>query len=283
MNLILVKRDDIREADGHMYVDITDKRRIAHIRYVLKADVGKELKFGVVNSTLDSATVTAVDPKVITLRLSDAFRCHKLPQQPVIDLVVGLPRPKSLDKLLQVKWACAGHILMQYAASIGVARIKLVCSSRVELDYLKSHQLEPESIEHSLMLGMEQGVTTFMPDIQLFKSMGALQRDLDKSQYSLRIIAHPGTPETLGSLQIVQHESGPILVAIGPEGGWLESEVEFYENLGFKKFNIGERILRAEVAAVAILSQLQLLLTDPTLRRGLPPATRGSDVGPDLK
>ncbi|CDR97421.1 RNA methyltransferase, putative [Babesia bigemina] len=254
-----------------MYVDITDKRRIAHLRYVLKADVGKELKFGVVGSTLDSATVTAVDPKVITVRLSEAFRSHQPPQQPVVDLVVGLPRPKSLDKLLQ------------YAASIGVARIKLVCSSRVELDYLKSHQLEPESIEHSLMLGMEQGVTTFMPDIQLFKSMGALQRDLGKSQYSLRIIAHPGTPETLGSLQIVQHERGPILVAIGPEGGWLDHEVDYYEGLGFRKFNIGERILRAEVAAVAILSQLQLLLTDPTLRRGLPPATRGCDLEPDLK
>ncbi|GIX61179.1 RNA methyltransferase, putative [Babesia caballi] len=267
MNLILVRPEDVREEGGELRVRITDKRRLTHIRYVLKADVGKELKLGVVNSTLDTATVAAVDPGVVTLRLSSAFRSHCPPPEPVVDLVVGLPRPKSLDKLLQ------------YAASMGVARIKLVCSSRVELDYLKSHQLEPGSLEQSLVLGMEQGVTTFMPQVQLFKSLGALQRDLEKEGPSFRLIAHPGTPDTLASLGAAEHRSGPVMVAIGPEGGWVEHEVGFYEGLGFRKFNIGERILRAEVAAVAVLAQLQLLLSDPALRRGQPAAVR---VGPGV-
>ncbi|ORM40111.1 Ribosomal RNA small subunit methyltransferase E [Babesia sp. Xinjiang] len=266
MNLILVKADDIRDEGIDKFVDITDKRRVAHIRYVLKADVGKELRFGIVNSTLDTAIVTEVTPKVVTLKLSESFQRHQEPEEPVVDLVVGIPRPRSLDKLLQ------------YSASMGVGCIKLVCSSRVELDYLKSHQLEPDNLEASLMLGMEQGVSTYMPRIELFKSMGALQRHLQQCPSGIRLIAHPGTDDTLGSLGITEHLIGPILVAIGPEGGWLDHEVDFYSSLGFMKFNIGERILRAEVAAVAIIAQLQLLLSDKILRRGRQLAIRNSKL-----
>ncbi|GFE53541.1 16S ribosomal protein RNA methyltransferase [Babesia ovis] len=262
MNLLLVKQDDITEENGARYIEITDKRRTSHIKYVLKATVGKQLKCGIVGSTLDVATVTKVDNKSIRLQLSDRFREHCEPPVPVVDLVVGIPRPRSLDKLLQ------------YCASMGVGRILLVCSSRVELDYLKSHQLEATCIEESLMLGMEQGVTTYMPRVEIYKSLGAFQRALEKEPDSLRLIAHPCTNDTLGSLGITQHQSGAILVAIGPEGGWLEHEVDFYAGLGFKKFNIGERILRAEVAAAAVVSQLQLLLTDVTLRNGNKPAVR---------
>lgn len=262
MNLIVVRESDIWETDGQRFVSITDKRRISHIRHVLRAEVGKVLKLGIINSTQDTATVVAVDASRVDLRLSDAFLTHMPPATPLVDLVIGLPRPKTLDKFLQ------------YAASIGVARIKLVCSSRVELDYLKSHQLEGDSLEKSLILGMEQGVSTFMPQVELFKSFGALERHLKNEAYCVKLIAHPNTTDTLGSLGINRHQHGPIMVAIGPEGGWTEKEVEFYEGLGFKPFNIGDRILRTEVAIVAIVAQLSLLLSDVTLRDGIPPAER---------
>ncbi|KAK1445158.1 ribosomal RNA small subunit methyltransferase E like protein [Babesia gibsoni] len=260
MNLIVVCDSDIRVENGEKYVTITDDRRVSHIRHVLRAEIGKELKLGIKNSTVDTATVVLIDKSRVELRLSPAFASHQQPKEPLVDLVLGLPRPKSLDKLLQ------------YTTSIGVRRIKLVCSSRVELDYLKSHQLNDERIEESLTLGMEQGVTTFMPKVELFRSLGALQRNLKDDTYRIKLIAHPDTENTLGSLGIHKLDQGPILVAIGPEGGWVDSEVSFYKDCGFKPFNVGETILRTEVASVAILAQLKLLLSDTTLRGGLPKA-----------
>ncbi|EDO08509.1 RNA methyltransferase family protein [Babesia bovis T2Bo] len=262
MNLLLLKPEELHHDEEGIYVDVTDKRKVSHIKYVLKATVGKQIRCGIVSSTIDVGTITCLSPQAITVRLSDKFLSDVPPERPLIDLVVGIPRPRSLDKLLQ------------YSASMGVGRILLVCSSRVELDYLKSHQLEMQNIEESLLLGMEQGVTTYMPEVQIHRSLGSLQRSLEKEPMATRLIAHPGTEDTLGSLGITSHLSGPILVAIGPEGGWLDHEVDFYASLGFRKFNIGERILRAEVAAVAIISQLQLLLNDKVLRQGRDRATR---------
>jgi 16S rRNA (uracil1498-N3)-methyltransferase len=51
-------------------------------------------------------------------------------------------------------------------------------------------------------------------------------------------------------------ENGVVL-CIGPEGGWEESEVEQARDAGCKIFSLGPWILRAETAAIAAVSILQ--------------------------
>ncbi|MDU9050091.1 MAG: 16S rRNA (uracil(1498)-N(3))-methyltransferase [Candidatus Electrothrix sp. Rat3] len=43
----------------------------------------------------------------------------------------------------------------------------------------------------------------------------------------------------------------PVLVLIGPEGGFHSSEVAYAEEVGFRTISLGPRILRAETAALA--------------------------------
>ncbi|UVC50091.1 hypothetical protein MACK_003956 [Theileria orientalis] len=236
MNLILIKPSEILSSKEGLRVEIRDKTTISHLKNVLKVNEGKTLKIGVVNSLQDYATVEKVEEGSITLRLSDKFKVNPpLIEKSPIDLVVGIPRPKSLDKLLQ---------------------------------------LTRESIEQSLLLGLQQGVDTLMPEVEIFQSLGEYERKFVSKNYALKLIAHPDSLDTLGSLKLNTHAKGPILVAIGPEGGWLDHELEYYSNLGFVQFKLTDRILRTEVAAVAILSQLTLLLNDSTLRNGLAPAVR---------
>jgi len=51
--------------------------------------------------------------------------------------------------------------------------------------------------------------------------------------------------------------SNGMVVCIGPEGGWDESEIEQAEKAGCKIFGLGPRILRAETAAIAAVSIIQ--------------------------
>ena len=48
-----------------------------------------------------------------------------------------------------------------------------------------------------------------------------------------------------------------ILTAIGPEGGWADREIEYAREAGWKIVTLGGRILRAETAAIAVVTLLQ--------------------------
>jgi 16S rRNA (uracil1498-N3)-methyltransferase len=45
--------------------------------------------------------------------------------------------------------------------------------------------------------------------------------------------------------------TGEVLLAIGPEGGWTEDELELLQKNGWLSVSLGPTILRAETAAIA--------------------------------
>jgi len=45
---------------------------------------------------------------------------------------------------------------------------------------------------------------------------------------------------------------GPIVTAVGPEGGFTDAELELAVNAGAKLISLGERVLRIETAALAM-------------------------------
>ena len=50
----------------------------------------------------------------------------------------------------------------------------------------------------------------------------------------------------------------PMVLAIGPEGGWVPFEVELLEAHGFQRFTSGPRVLRVDTAVSFLLGQLAL-------------------------
>jgi 16S rRNA (uracil1498-N3)-methyltransferase len=47
------------------------------------------------------------------------------------------------------------------------------------------------------------------------------------------------------------HSEGEIILAIGPEGGWAEDELQLFLKAGWIPASLGPTILRAETAAIA--------------------------------
>jgi len=82
------------------------------------------------------------------------------------------------------------------------------------------------------------------------------------------MIANPSPPElrllfwehaTEGLREAIACRAAPrsVLVAIGPEGGWSEQEVQWARQAGFAAVRFGPRIMRTDTAGIAALAVLQ--------------------------
>lgn len=71
-------------------------------------------------------------------------------------------------------------------------------------------------------------------------------------EQNTRWIAHPAMDDIIGDAP----PSGTFHVAIGPEGGWTDDEVQLALSQGFQAVDLGARIYRIETAATAIAAIL---------------------------
>lgn len=76
------------------------------------------------------------------------------------------------------------------------------------------------------------------------------------------ILAERSSGPSLATLPLPQGSQHPIVLLVGPEGGWAPDELKFAEEQGFLPLTLGPRILRAETAALAALSILQSRLDE---------------------
>jgi RsmE family RNA methyltransferase len=240
LNLLLLEADEI-EPDG---TALLVGRRALHVATVLRALPGERILVGRVGGPLGEAELRSVSRDEV--RLSIALDRQPPPPSPV-SLLVALPRPKILRKVLQA------------SAAMGVKRIALVGSYRVEKSYFASPLLEPAAVREQLLLGLEQGRDTIPPEVTIHRFFKPFVEDALDGAFppGARLLAHPvdAPPiEALGS------SADRAVLAIGPEGGWTPYEVEALRARGFQPFSLGPRALRVDQAVPFAVGQAEILL-----------------------
>ncbi len=162
------------------------------------------------------------------------------PPRPGIDLLLAAPRPKQLKRILPA------------LASMGVDEIVLMNAARVEKSYFDSKALETASIHRLFDLGLEQGCDTIRPRLRIARRFRPFVEDeLDSFRAKgARIVAHPGGADD--ALHAARSETRLIL-AVGPEGGWVPFELELLQSRGFSVASLGSRPLRTEIAVAALI------------------------------
>lgn len=236
MNLILLTSDEIGERG---VVTLTD-RRADHIRDVLRGREGQSLRVGQLNGPIGTGMIQSVQPDTVTLRCT--FNTAA-PEQPSTDLLLAMPRPKVMKRL----WAPL--------ASLGVGRIIITNAQKVERYYFDSHVLEPDFYTAQLKEGLEQAMDTRLPEVTIHRQLKALiEGELDAlSPDSFRIVADPAG--TTHIIEVVKERRQPrTLLAVGPEGGWSEYELDLFKAHGFRTAGIGPRLLRSDTACIALLA-----------------------------
>lgn len=234
MNLLLLDDADFVAADRVILRD----RRLTHMQEVHRAESGDRMRVGRLGGLMGEGRLLRLEANEAELQVSfDQAPPAKLP----LILLLALPRPKMLRRVLQT------------VAAMGVPRLVLLNSYRVEKSFWQTPFLEPEAVREQLVLGLEQARDTVLPEVIIEKRFKPFVEDRlpALAAGSLGLIGHPGPwPECPRAL------SEPVTLAIGPEGGWIPYEVEKLREAGLNPVQLGERILRVETAVTALLARL---------------------------
>ena len=239
MNLLIFEGDELQ---GRRLT--LSGRRAKHLLKVLRVEPGDTVRVGMVNGPVGSGVVVALEAKEVVLEVTLE---HKPSCDFHIELILALPRPIMLQRILK------------QATVLGVRRFYLIRSRRVEKSFFQSPVLAPDKIRELLVEGMEQGMDTWLPEVSIHKQFKPFAQEVLPQLDGTGIIAHPRVETSLGALDVPGKERKPLLLAVGPEGGWNDFELDMFADQGFIPFTMGKRILHVDTATVALLAQLQLL------------------------
>jgi len=234
VNLLLLEEADFIAADRAVLSD----RRFTHMQDIHRVAVGDSLRVGRIGGLMGQATVERLEGHEAELSLSfDQPPPAKLP----LTLVLALPRPKMLRRVFQT------------IATMGVAKLVLVNSYRVEKSFWQTPFLDPEAIRENLILGLEQARDTVLPEVVIEKRFKPFVEDRLPAivESTLGLVGHPGNHPPCP-----RGVSEPVTLAIGPEGGWIPYEIDLLGKAGLAPVQLGDRILRVETAVTALLARL---------------------------
>jgi len=244
MNIILFNEEEIQDNNV-----LLKDARAEHIVKVLRAEIGDSVRMGEIGGWLGRGTILVLRKKYPFEALLAVELTEEPPEQPALDLILALPRPIMLKRVLS------------QATALGVGTFHIIQSRRVEKSFWESNLLDPGEYGLHLRQGLEQAaVDTRLPEVIFHRRFKPFIEDFwprQKEKHELQLIAHPSGEKTLADL--VCGEQGRIALAIGPEGGWIDFEVDLFRAAGFRCCTMGSRILKVDTAVVALLGAVNAL------------------------
>lgn len=211
-----------------------------HLSRVLRARPGQE--FDIVTQVgVHRATVASVSDECVEFALGP-----EIPAPAAPDITLAL----SIYKFDRMEWA------IEKCTELGVARIVPVLAHRTESHLAQAAAKRRERWQRIAIQAAEQSRRTSPPEI----AQPTKVKEVIALPGALRVVLDESEKETLLKDALSQAQS-PLVLAFGPEGGWIEGELQQFHAAGWKSASLGDTILRAETAAIAAtavaIAQLQ--------------------------
>lgn len=231
MNVLLF---DSQEISANV-LSISD-HRARHVKGVLQLRVGDTLRVGEIDGKIGTAEIVDLNQSVkLKIKSLDELP----PEKSKIELILALPRPKSLRRIFRA------------TANIGIKTIHVIHSYRVEKSYWSAPALKPELLRATLLEGLSIAKDTTLPTVRLHKLFKPFVQDVAPYLEAERsFVAHPSQAPT--PVPIIPSGHRPVLLAIGPEGGFTEYEVNLFNEARFESLSLGGRVLSVETAIPTI-------------------------------
>jgi RsmE family RNA methyltransferase len=233
MNLLLLKENEIQGNIARV-----SGRRAKHAKEWLNAKPGATIRAGLINGDTGKCLVVKVTDGLIEIEIN--LTDPPPPPRPMF-LIMALPRPKAFGRILQT------------VTSLGIKKLAVCHSYKVEKAYWHSHQMDPGWIDRQIFLGLEQSGDTTWPEVTFHRRLKPFVEDqvTNLSKGFDPWIAHPYATRKLPT-----KNNNPVALAIGPEGGWIPYEIDLFQKHGFEAGSFGPHILKCETAIAAITGHM---------------------------
>jgi 16S rRNA (uracil1498-N3)-methyltransferase len=203
-----------------------------HLVRVLRARVGQEFEVAT-GEAVRRGRIASVSAARVEFDLGEEVSSAALAE---ITLVL------AVFKFDRMEWA------IQKCTELGVARIVPLMARRTDSHLAAASAKRAERWQRIARQAAEQSRRAAPPEIatpiklaEALNLQGALRIVLaeSKDQTLLRDVVKPDAP------------GGGVILAVGPEGGWTEDELQSFRQAGWISASLGNTILRAETAAMA--------------------------------
>ncbi len=213
-----------------------------HLVRVLRVRVGQEFDIAA-GIGVRRGRVTSIGENRVEFELGQQVPAVVIPN---VTLVL------SIFKFDRMEWA------MEKCTELGAARIIPVIAQRTEAHLAAAAVKRWERWQRIAMQASEQSRRIALPEI----SQPIKLKDAAELKGDIRILLAESEEELMLKDALAAHSPNEeVMLAIGPEGGWTESELGLFKQAGWVSASLGSTILRAETAAITalavVLSQLQ--------------------------
>jgi 16S rRNA (uracil1498-N3)-methyltransferase len=217
-----------------------------HLQRVMRAEVGDEVicSNGVDREAL--VRITALDKGVVT---GMAVHELKMEAEPEARVWIAQSLPKG-DKM---------ELVIQKGTEIGAARFLPFLSERTVVQYdAKKEAKRTERWQKIAKEAAEQAHRNRVPEIVPVLSWKQLLGQAEQVDAAWICYEKEDGKQLRTAIREALDNGikGTFLLAVGPEGGFTEQEIEQAEAAGFVSVSLGKRILRTETAGMVGLTCL---------------------------
>jgi len=204
-----------------------------HLARVLRARVGQEFDISA-GGRVRLGRIASVTPQRVEFDLAE-----DVPASAAAHIHLYL----AVFKFDRFEWA------VEKATELGVARIVPVTARRTDSHLAAAAAKRVERWRRIAREAAEQSRRTSPPEIA---EPVKLRAALAEAGGTRIVLDESGQGTTLKDALASAAE--PVLLAVGPEGGWTDDELKQFGESGWTSASLGSGILRAETAAIAALA-----------------------------
>ena len=205
----------------------------AHLVRVLRARIGQEFDIAAGN-TVRHGQIVSIAPDRVEFELGD-----EVPVAQTANITLLL----SVFKFDRMDWA------IEKCTELGVARVIPVIARRTDAHLASAAEKRVDRWRRIAAQAAEQSRRAGPPEVE----MPATLQQAIAAPAALRVVLAESEHQKLLREAVHEHED-EILLAIGPEGGWTDDELQLFQQAGWTSASLGQTILRAETAAIAAMA-----------------------------
>lgn len=223
-------------------------QELQHLRRVLRLAAGDAITIFDDTGREHDAVICSIGPESATIEITRSYEARR---ESTLDLTLalGLTKGEKMDLVVEKATELGVQTIVPFVSAYAVPKLnerKIVA---------RSERWKKVALSAAKQCGRTR-IPKLLPLCEFREFIGQAWAD----SFKLFFWEKEST-QTLGQLQD-QRGAKPVLIAIGPEGGFSADEAAQAAKHGFYTVTLGRRILRAETAAIAAVSLAQFLWGD---------------------